>query len=811
MKLVSAFLRPLRRAASSILLTVLAAPAFAASVHGTVTDSSGAVVPRAIVLLHARDGGAPRRAETTNTGGYRFDRLPPGGYLLEAFTDSLAASARLVTLRAGEEAQADVTLELPAQATRIVVTSTSTPLSVDETAKALTVVDSQEIDARAEFSLAEALRLVPGFRVQVLGGPGALTRFQIRGLRAFDTSLLIDGFRLRDVSAPQGDATGFLGEMTLVNSDRVEVLRGSGSSLYGTHAIGGVVNMVTDTGGGPAHGQLLAEGGGLGLFRGLARVAGGLERVPLQYSLGLGHLNVTRGVDGDDRHRNSTLQSFTQLALTPRTVASARLFFVEAFSQLNTVPFAAPAANLPPTGEIPAIPLAPDQRRLAAAGQPFQWGNATFAPALNDPDSRRDSYSRSALFNVIHQLAPAASLRANYQGLWTSRDNRDGPGGPRFQPLFNNSNLFDGRVDVAQARADFQLGRAHLFTAGYEFEREAFDNLATDENPDPAARIFARTAVHQRSNSLFAQNQARLLDERLLVSLSGRWQNFHLSRPTFEGGAPRYEGIPLPSPPRALTGDVAVAWFFRKPGLKLRSHVGNAYRAPSLYERFGTSFFGGSFSALGDPRLAPERSVAFDGGFDHYLAGGRVQWGATYFYTRLQEVIAFDFSGLISPSRDPFGRSFGYLNTRGGIARGLEATVQARPWRSLRIFSAYTYTKAQERQSQLVDGSLRSLRIFDHMYSLQATQRIGRRLDVAFDLFAASNATFPFFAGTGTRAFRFEGPRKADLSGTYTVPVGERLSLQFFTRAENLAGQTHFEDGFPTPGRWATGGLRLMF
>jgi hypothetical protein len=129
----------------------------------------------------------------------------------------------------------------------------------------------------------------------------------------------------------------------------------------------------------------------------------------------------------------------------------------------------------------------------------------------------------------------------------------------------------------------------------------------------------------------------------------------------------------------------------------------------------------------------------------------------------------------------------------------------------LRIFSAYTYTKAQERQSQLVDGSLRSLRIFDHMYSLQATQRIGRRLDVAFDLFAASNATFPFFAGTGTRAFRFEGPRKADLSGTYTVPVGERLSLQFYTRAENLAGQTYFEDGFPTPGRWATGGVRLLF
>ncbi len=811
MNLTSVNARLRRGRASLLFLLFIAVPGQAASVRGTVTDASGAAVPRAVVLLHAREGGAPRRAETGLQGEYVFDRIPPGDYLLEASSNSLAAPVRTVPLRGNEDAVADLTLEIPSVSTRVVVTSTATPVAVDETAKALSVVDSREIDLRAEFSLAEALRLVPGFRVQVLGGPGALTRFQIRGLRAFDTSLLIDGFRLRDVSAPQGDATGFLGELTLVNSDRVEVLRGSGSSLYGTHAIGGVVNMVTDTGGGRAHGQILAEGGGLGLFRGVARVAGGFDRVPVQYSLGAGHLNVTRGIDGDDRHRNSTMQSFAQVALGPRTLASGRVFLIDAFSQLNVLPFAGPAANFPPTGEIRAIPLPRDRQRLAAAGSPFDWGNATFAPALNDPDSRRGSFSRSALFNVTHQAGAAVSLRGYYQGMWTRRDNRDGPAGPRFQPAFNNSNLFDGRVDVAQGRADATLGRAHLLTAGYEFEREEFENVATNENPNPAARVFSRTAIRQRSNSLFAQSQSRLFDERLLVSLSGRWQNFRLSRPVFEGGAPRYDGIELPSPPRALTGDAAVAWLFRKPGLKWRAHFGNAYRAPSLYERFGTSFFGGSFSPLGDPRLGPERSVAFDTGFDHYLANGRFQWSATYFYTQLQEVLAFDFSGLITPSRDPFGRSFGYLNTRGGIARGLETSVQASLWRSLRLFTAYTYTKAQERQSQLVDGGLRSLRIFEHMYSIQATQRFGRRVDVAFDFFAASNATFPFFAGTGTRAFRFAGPRKADLAATYTLPVNDRWSLQFYTRAENLAGQTYYEDGFPTPGRWATLGLRLLF
>ncbi len=70
--------------------------------------------------------------------------------------------------------------------------------------------------------------------------------------------------------------------------------------------------------------------------------------------------------------------------------------------------------------------------------------------------------------------------------------------------------------------------------------------------------------------------------------------------------------------------------------------MGRGYRAPSLYERFGSgfdSFFG--YTTYGDPRLAPEHSIAFDAGIDQTFAKGRVRASATYFYTTLQQVIAF--------------------------------------------------------------------------------------------------------------------------------------------------------------------------
>ncbi len=783
----------------------------AASISGTIADPQQSLVPDALVTLHDRSSGLRLRVTTDASGGFSFRPLRSGEYMLEVESRGFApVSLTGLQVEADQDLVRDIVLKLAVRREEVVVTASGRPQSGDEVSKALTVINSTEMRERGETSLVEALRPIPGLRIQQLGTPGAQTTIRTRGLRVENTSILIDGLRFRDAAAPQGDATSFVSHLLLADTHRIEVLRGSGSSLYGSHAIGGVVNMMSAEGGGRTRGSLLTEGGSLGRLHGRARLAGGFQQDRFTYSTGLAHRNISRGVDGDDASRNTAAQGRLNLNLSPTANLSARFYGGDTFLQLNRSPSSAP--GLTATGIVQARPLTPDLVDLHQAGAPLSQldlGSATFIPTLNDPDARiaTDFLSSAFLFN--QQLTARAGYSLSYQNLRTDRIHHNGPGGPGFQPQGTTRSDFGGRVQTVNARTHLQVGTNHFIDAGYEFENERFINRNVPVQPS----LDSLADVTQHTNAFHIQDQLRLLQGRLHLSAAFRVQMFSLQTPLLEPleTAP-YQGFTFDAPPTAYTGDGSIAYFIAQSGTKIRAHIGNGYRSPSLYERFGTFFSSFGYSAYGDPRLRPDRSIAFDAGLDQTLLGNRVQTSLTWFYTRIQENIVFDFSGGINPATDPFGRFGGYRNSQGGLARGMEVTTTLRPSSSLDLRFSYTYTNADERVPRVGDV-LKSYVIPDHQWSLLATQWLGRNLFVNLDWVTSSNTLAPIYDPSifSSRVFRFDSITKVDLGASYRLPLSEFRSLRFFGRVDNLLDRQYYENGFLNPGATGTAGLEFSF
>ena len=171
------------RHALPLLLSMLWLPGASgetgASLSGTVRDPQSRAVPGATLSLFSRTGGASWNTASNASGAYRIERLPAGDYILRAEAPGFATFVSpAVHVGAASDQSFDVSLPLAAVRDEVVVTASSTPQTPAEVSKATTVIDHNEADDRDSIALSDAVDLVPGMRVQQLGGPGALTTFR---------------------------------------------------------------------------------------------------------------------------------------------------------------------------------------------------------------------------------------------------------------------------------------------------------------------------------------------------------------------------------------------------------------------------------------------------------------------------------------------------------------------------------------------------------------------------------------------------------------------------------------------------------
>ena len=167
-----------------------------------------------------------------------------------------------------------------------VISATALPTSSEEVASSVTVITEEQIRREQRRTLPDLLATVPGLNVVQTGGPGGQTSVFMRGTNADHVKVLIDGIEVNDPSQPKRQFD--FGPLMTDDIERVEVLRGPQSGLYGADALGGVISITTKKGSGPAKWTATMEAGSFGTFNQSIQVSGGTQNTNYAFTVAHG-------------------------------------------------------------------------------------------------------------------------------------------------------------------------------------------------------------------------------------------------------------------------------------------------------------------------------------------------------------------------------------------------------------------------------------------------------------------------------------------------------------------------------------------
>ncbi len=404
----------------------------------------------------------------------------------------------------------------------IVVTATRTSQTLARTGDSLSVITADDLKAQQMLSVSEALAQTPGLAVVRNGGAGQTTTVGLRGAEAGQTLMLIDGVRINDPSTVDGQA--LLGDVFVNNIARVEVLRGPQSTLYGSDAIGGVVNILTRRGGDrPFAVTGSAEGGSFDTYRLNASANGALYG--FEYGAAVNYFHSNGISAADSRAGNSETDGTGNLGLTANTryhVTSALSLDLRGYYTAARTGY--DDNYLPPDYRLSDSPVYARNRLLA--------GYAGINLALFDGRLRnRFAYILSA------------SRRTVYDS-------------PFYLPLHEDF-AYRGTVNRFEYQGIVDLDADNQITFGAETQRS---QLRSSLAGAPAA------GGRNRIDGYYLQGQTTLFDQ---LTLTG---GVRYDEDAEFGG---HSSIKL-----------AAAWSPNEGATVLRANYGDGFKAPTLYELF---------------------------------------------------------------------------------------------------------------------------------------------------------------------------------------------------------------------------------
>ena len=468
----------------------------------------------------------------------------------------------------------------------IVVTASRVETLLDESTKSIDIVPARERDERQDYFLPEMMDKKPGVILLRNGGPGQFSNISIRGAGFQHTQYQYNGIPMKDAADTQSTLQYFIGDMfSGSNLDRVEVLKGTNSTLYGSQAMGGVVNIIPKKWDRGLEGEARSEIGPNGLYQGNARIAYGSG----DYYVDFNPMYITTDGEDFDTQNGFYYDNFGMTfgaGIKPSAGASLEFsgFFSDSDLALSTA-----SPKLDAEGHVLKQMADPDKHRESGM---FQLG-LIWSQFLSDKwdYTIKGSYGETKRH---YFWSAAGGDQSNYDGETT------------YIEMQHNIYVFDWMT----------------VNAGIDYERNVYDGR---EPMNPYAGDYRVVNYDESRGGWDAFTQAQFFnsDRNLFITMGGRLNHSD----EFDEKA---------------VWEASAAYLVKSSKTKFHAQVGTGYRTPSLYEIYGGYLYNGSLITIGNPDLTPEESFGFEFGVEQKLLHDKIKLGATYFFTGFDDLIIYD-------------------------------------------------------------------------------------------------------------------------------------------------------------------------
>jgi len=511
----------------------------------------------------------------------------------------------------------------------LVVTASRVPVPLMATGSSVSVIDREQIEARQSVFAVDLLQDVPGVAVSRSGGIGSQAQVRVRGAEANHLLVLIDGIEAND---PAGNDEFAFQDLTTWDVERIEVVRGPQSALWGSDALAGVVNVITRQPTEEFSAGGFAEAGAYDTFSAGGRVAGQVlgTRAGLSLSrVDSNGTNVSRTGDEDDGYENTT----ATLTLGGSPSDSVDLSFVGRYTDttkaFDVTDF---GTGLPAdSGDQTDVDLG-----YFRAGGTLQLLGGRWTQSLRAAWTTTDTENTSDFGSA--GTTAADKYGVYYQTTW------------QFTPGAVDGNGNSVTLAVDHEQQDFRQTGAIIIIDP--------DDPSQDLDPNQDQDLDNTAAVLELLLTPF---------DRTSLSLSGRYDD----NSDFDDVA---------------TFRATTSWTTESTRTRLHAAFGTGQKAPTFIDRYG--YFADQF--VGNPDLEPETSRGWEAGVEQPLWQDRISLGATYFREDLEDEI----NGFVFDAGTGRFTAVNLDGTSG--RRGVELTAAATVTASLRFSGSYTYTDATQ-------------------------------------------------------------------------------------------------------------------